>query len=120
MTHVGVDEQRAFAHLRKHSGKIRGEPTAPLTPFRAGNRQCLVAGVVEPSKSELTTQSTQGLHLVALGFVGSYDVGPDTVFAPARKHWIVELLRQREINVVLRKQFELNATVAQPPPICPP
>src|SRR6266404_3924909 len=107
MPHIGIDEQRTLAELRKQCGKICREPAAALTALRTGNRNYFAIGRIEPAKNQLTSHRTQWLKSYALRLVGGHEVVGDPIFAATREYRVIELLCQGKIDVALREQLKL-------------
>jgi hypothetical protein len=115
--HIGIDEQRTLAELRKQRGKIRRDPTATFTALGTRNRNHFATRGFEPTKNQLTSHRTQWLENCALRLVGGNQVVGDPILAPTREYRVMELLRQGKIDIALREQLKLQRGVTESKPV---
>src|ERR1700722_20556 len=113
MPHVRVDQQDTFAHLCKYRRQIGCEPAAALAACRTGNSQYSTTHPVDPAKRQCAPQRAQRLNQFALRQIRRNHVVGHAILPAARENGIVELLRQRDVDVILRQQIQLQGSVAE-------
>src|SRR5258708_7041828 len=111
VAHIGIDEQSSLAHLSEHRREIGRKPAAAFSP--AGARYCKYFVLTRPTKAQLTAQCAQWFDQFALRQVSRNDIVRNAAIAASRNRRIVELLRNRQIDVVLGQQFQLYGRIAE-------
>ncbi len=113
LAEVRIDQQRVLAELREQHGQVGGGEAAPDARFGADDRQRLPLGaLVEPAQQHLRADLTQRFDGEVSGPEGRDDIRRDRRVADRQDRMLV-LTCEREADVVLRQQAELEARLAE-------
>jgi hypothetical protein len=112
LAQVGVDDQRALAHLREQHGQVGGDVAAAFAGAGADDGERGLRGVVlEPAQHQLRAQAAQVLDGRAVRLVRG-----DQVLAQAgirRQAGVAELQGERLAHVLVGEQAHRDARLAE-------